>query len=120
MVGSEAMVARPLAPEDVLPGQWVSVLWYVDDMLTWCPFDGPPPGASMTPVMVRWLPPFASEPLKVKAVCLPWALVRRPNGDVSQLDVRRFTLAKLDRDYAKKAAARIAACETRKRSEDAR
>lgn len=92
--------ARPLAPEDVQPGDFVvlfeesyeypSFYWCADTTLL----------APEEPVRIRFVPRDESLPLKVKGVCLPFVLVKTPRGGQRTLDLRQVRLARLDRAYA--------------------
>jgi hypothetical protein len=98
----ETTTSKPLAPEDICVDDFVSVLnvtcEYLD-VFSECLF-GPP-----RPFRVRWLPPeFAA--LRVVAVCLPFVLVEDAKGASRTLDVRRYTLTRLDEDFARKAMKR--------------
>lgn len=93
-------VARPLAPEDVREGMYVSVLRGIAEV---------PAGfmceASSSPGrMVRFeYVPEEADPLEVEAICLPYVLVRTVAGRAETLDVRRCRLARLPRGYARRA-----------------
>ena len=51
-------------------------------------------------VTIRFRANSSGVPLKVKAICLPFVLVKHPVRGVYSLDVRRYQLVRLDRDYA--------------------
>lgn len=51
-------------------------------------------------VRISYLPEAGGVPMKVKAVCLPFVLVKLPTGGKRTLDVRKVRLARLDREYA--------------------
>lgn len=51
-------------------------------------------------VRLCYLPESAGVPLKVKAICLPFVLVKHPTGGKRTLDVRKVRLARLDNKYA--------------------
>ncbi len=96
-------LARTLAAEDIRQGDVVAVLdaiheypsflWHAD--------------ANMFPpqelVCVRQRDRRAGRPLKVQAVCLPFVLVKTPNGRHKTLDVRQYRLVRLSDGYARKA-----------------
>jgi hypothetical protein len=52
-------------------------------------------------VRIWVMPTKENPPLKVKAVCLPFVLVKRPLGECHVLDVRRLRLARLDQSYGR-------------------
>lgn len=80
-------LTRPLAPEDIEPGMYVSVLRCVVDRWP-SPFCD---SASWTsgPVQHEVVPPFGSMPLRVVGVCLPFVMAQRPDGSHWTGDVRR-------------------------------
>ncbi len=94
-------VARPLAPEDIRRGQYVAILHVLIELLPeLCASDiaiRPP-----KPVSTLWLPFDDDEPLKVRQVCLPFVLAKKPDGKARTLDVRRYRLALLPDEYGKK------------------
>ncbi len=55
------------------------------------------------PVCVRMRGEHTGRPLKVKAICLPYVLVKYPNGRHRTLDMRRCRFARLGDRYARKA-----------------
>lgn len=102
---SRIHTARPVAPEDITRGMHIAILHinmeYVPDVC----MDELRPKAP--PVfMLRLLPFGASEPLRVLEVCLPFVLVRRPDGCRCALDVRRYQFAHLPDRFARAAGAR--------------
>jgi len=101
--GAAATVARSLAPEEVRIGDYVAVLRTVYEVPTflWCGDDALSDRSE--PVRMQLVPEEGGEPLKVKAVCLPYVLVKSPRGKTSALDVRRHQLARLGRGFARRA-----------------
>lgn len=94
-------LAKSLAPEEVRAGDWVAVLYEVQEytLLTWeCDV---PPAERDEVVRVAITPDDGGEPLEVKAVCLPFVLVKPHKGKLRQIDVRRNRLARLDPSFAK-------------------
>ena len=94
-------LAKPLAPEDVRVGDYVSPLHETLDFASflWCA-DGTFADRSET-VPIRFVADNSGQPLKVQAVCLPFVLVKHPVRGTLTLDVRRHQLARLDRAYAR-------------------
>ena len=94
-------MAKPLAPEDVRVGDFVAVLhktyelpsflWNAESFRV--PLD--------EPVRLRLIPDGGGEPLKVRAVCLPFVFVKDPGGSHRTLDLRIAHLARLHQDFAK-------------------
>ncbi|MAE66801.1 MAG: hypothetical protein CMJ18_21290 [Phycisphaeraceae bacterium] len=58
---------------------------------------------------VRYIPEQSGRPLKVLGVCLPFVLVRRPDGRHVTLDLRRHHVVRLSKSYGRRAFAGIAA-----------
>lgn len=95
-------VAKPLAPEDVAPGQFVAILHEVVNTPRWAFDEGvwtlrPSPGSHAQ------APEEFDVPMRVVAVCLPFVLVTCAPGGLRQVDVRRARLALLSAEYAAKA-----------------
>jgi hypothetical protein len=99
---AEAMgiVARPLAPEDIAPGQHVVVLRHRYEYMRVCMFE-----AFVEPKLIRWeqLPPKdkAGQPLLVLAVSVPFVVVQEASGKPRTLDIRQTPLAQVSDAYAK-------------------
>ncbi|QDS96854.1 hypothetical protein [Adhaeretor mobilis] len=94
-------LARSLAPEEVRVNDWVGVLYEVCELplIMWeCGVE-----ATEREEIVRLaITPYGDcEPLHVRAVCLPFVLVKPKKGKVRQIDVRRQRLARLDPAFAK-------------------
>jgi len=93
-------LAKTLAPEEIRRGDFVTLLnvtyevpsYYWDADAMTLPRD--------EPVRIRFVPESGGVPLKVRNVCLPFVLVKAPNGERQTLDVRKCRLARLDRAYA--------------------
>ncbi len=100
---TKTTLAKSLAPEDVRVGQYVAVLRVTYEVPSYV-WDGCDSfGERNELVRLAMVPDEPAEPLKVKAVCLPFVLVRSSSGHVRGLDVRRFHLARLDDTYARTA-----------------
>jgi len=96
----ETQVAKPVAAEDLRCGDVVTVLNEISELPSylWCG------DAQMLsphePVRVLWRGGGGGIPLKVKAICLPFVLVKSPAGCHGTLDVRESQLVRLRTDYA--------------------
>jgi hypothetical protein len=96
-------LARTLAPEDIRPGDFVTLLsvtyevpsYFWDADAVTLPRD--------EPVRIRFVPEGGGVQLRVKGVCLPFVLVKAPRSERCTLDVRKCRLARLDRAYARDA-----------------
>ena len=97
---AESTLAKVLAPEDVRIGDYVALLHVVCELPSfwWC--DGISAMRPDEPVRVPFLVENGGIPLEVRSVCLPFILVKTPIGELRNLDVRRYRLARLDRGYA--------------------
>ncbi|MEM6799448.1 MAG: hypothetical protein AAF589_08030 [Planctomycetota bacterium] len=99
---SEPTVAKPLAPEDIAPGDYVAVLdrqfefpavvWYADRSLA---------GEDQV-IRLRLRPREPSGPLRVVEVCLPFVFVQTPKGGHQTLDIREVHLARLDAECSRR------------------
>ena len=98
-----ATLAKSLAPEEIVPGQYVAILDEVCELPSYLWSDC----GALTPrdqlVRIRYTPTSDAVPLKVRSVCLPFVLVKQPCGSKRTLDVRKSRLARLDRRYARAA-----------------
>jgi hypothetical protein len=97
----ENEAARTLAPEDLRAGDYVSLDYEIIDLPSffWC-CDAQilPPGE---PVRMPWQTADCGQPLKIKAICLPYVFVKKPSGEYRTLDVRRHRLVRLSSNYAR-------------------
>jgi hypothetical protein len=100
---SEGSLAKPLAPEEIRVGDYVSLLHVFYDLpsFLWCG-DSALQRRDET-VRICYLPETGGVPFKVKSICLPFVLVKKSDGTQQTLDVRKVRLARLNRGYAKKA-----------------
>jgi hypothetical protein len=98
---AESKMAKVLAPEDLRVGDYVALLHVVREMPSfwWC--GGVATVQPELPVRVPFLLKNGGIPYLVHSVCLPFLLVKTPGGDLRNLDVRRYRLARLDRTYAR-------------------
>ncbi len=117
---TDTLTTRRIAPEDLLPGMYVTVLREeIEACLA-------PSSLSDTPVrevtVSRYTrrPWDSGAPLHVVGVCLPFVLVARPDGDHETLDVRHQSLARLTDRYGGEAFRRLAADARREKDEQRR
>jgi len=106
-------LASLLAPEDIRRGHYVAVL---NEIEQWFQFGC----SSAKPELfnVRLVPTDETVPLQVLEICLPFVTVRKADGSLVTLDVRRHELARLDDGYARRVIRRLRHPKTRKRSKD--
>ena len=98
-----SQLARTVAPEDLCCGDVVGILSVIYEFP---PFFCEPDNLSIDrgePVRMRFRPRNGGIPLKVKAICLPFVLLKSPDGKVRSLDVRQVQLARLSPQYGKQA-----------------
>lgn len=96
-------VVATVAPEDLQQGDYVAVASVICEFPSffWMgDAETMPPGEV---VRIQTLPGDAGTPLRIKDVCLPFVLVKCPDGQVQSLDVRQTQLVRLRRRYAKTA-----------------
>ena len=102
-ITDDAELAKTVAAEDIRRGDVVAILDMVHEYpsFLWCNDSHVLPPDE--PVCVRWRSRHTGKPLKVKAICLPYVLVKTPTGRHKTLDVRQCRLVRLSNCYAKKA-----------------
>jgi hypothetical protein len=93
-------MAACVAPEDLKRGDRVAILTEVVEFPSFYWFEGSL-GERDELVRVRCIPAGSGLPLKVKAICLPFVLVKTPSGDRETVDVRKVQLVRLNKGYAK-------------------
>ena len=100
---SKLSLAKPLAPEEIRVGDFVSPLhvFYDFPSYLWCG-DSAIQRREET-VRICYLPESGGVPLKVKSVCLPFVLVKKADGTQQTLDIRKVRLARLNPKFAKAA-----------------
>jgi len=96
---------RRVAPEDLRVGQFVAVTAMFCQFL---PADRDlRPSEVMDAARVRAIPADAGQPLRVEGVCLPFVLVRCPDGAAWTLDTRRHQITRLPKRFGKDAFRRM-------------
>ncbi len=99
-------ISKPVAPEDIRPGDHVTLLRETLEVLNF--FALCDPLVRCDPVArIELTPCDAGVPLKVVAVCLPFVLVRDARDKHRTLDVRRHALARLDERFARRAMKKL-------------
>ena len=95
----ELEMARPVAPEDIQPGEFVSVLHVVWECppLPWDRPDG-----SGKPLRVLMLPRNDCAPMQVIDICLPQLLVKTAHGKRRLIDVRKYRLARVPEPFGRR------------------
>lgn len=94
-----ADLSRMIAPEDLSAGDYVAVARQTYEFVT-CADDA---WSEPRTHRVSLTPPDAGHPWRVVRVCLPFILVKGPDGGYATLDARRHRLLKLTDDYGSKA-----------------
>jgi hypothetical protein len=95
-------LAKPLAPEEIRMGDFVTPLHVFYDFPSFF-WNDCAMGRREETVRVCYIPETGGVPLKVKSICLPFVLAEQPSGEQQTLDVRKVRLARLDARYAKAA-----------------
>jgi hypothetical protein len=98
-----ATLAKPLAPEEIRPGDYITPLTVIAEVPSfwWCAEAWRLP--LNEPIRMRLMTTCDGVPLRVQSVCLPFVLAKHPGGHSMTIDVRRSQLARLDRSFAKRA-----------------
>ena len=95
----EMEVARAVAPEDIRPGDYVSVLHVIAEMPSWL-WDNDLRNTQM--VRFAHLPRGQSAPAEVLDVCLPYLLVKTARGKRRLVDVRKYRLARVSEEFGRR------------------
>ncbi len=98
---TETSLAATVAAEDLRVGDDVAVLNEIHEVPTWFWTFSEISDASDGLVRIKTASRSAGTPLKVEGICLPFVLLKRPDGKPKQVDVRRVQLVRLDRAYAR-------------------
>lgn len=96
----EISLAATVAPEDLRPGDFISVLNETFELPSFLWADSPIAGRDEL-VRIRCCASGAGAPLKVKAICLPFVFVKTSHGFAYAVDVRRVQLVRLQKQYVK-------------------
>jgi hypothetical protein len=108
-------MARAVAPEDIRPGEYVTVLHVV------CECMPPPwerPDGSSRPARILLLPGNNSAPMEVLDVCLPLVLVKTARGKRRLVDVRRYRLARVPEPFGRRVFEEIEAQQKAEQKDD--
>jgi len=113
-LGKKIEFSRPVAPEDLRIGDYVAVLSIRREYLpSVCA--GDTEFRPVRPYRVELSDWCDGEPLRIVAVCLPFAAARSPLGRVQWLNLRSDTLVRLSRAYGRTA---VRAARDKKSPED--
>ena len=99
-INCDSQLAKSLAAEDIHCGDIVAVLDMVYEFPSFLWNSEPHLLAPEEPVCVRLRADHTGKPLKVKAICLPYVLVKAPSGRYSTIDMRRCRVVRLSKGYA--------------------
>lgn len=95
-------LAKALAPEEIRVGDYVTPLHFVAEVPSYYWLSECWSLPADQPVRIRFTCSSDGAPLKVKAICLPFVLVKGPTGSQTSLDLRNCQLARLDNRYARR------------------
>jgi hypothetical protein len=99
----DSSLAKALAPEEIRAGDFVAALYVITEWPSWYWDDSDPSHPRDEPVRVCVTPTSDPLPWQVRGVCLPFVLVRSPDGVAGTLDVRKCRLARLDEKFGRRA-----------------
>jgi len=91
----------PGAPEDLRPGEYISVLQVLHEECSLFSTDERF-WERREPRRMYYLP-GTIKPLRIVSVCLPYVLVEKPGGQHKTLDARRYRLARLTEQFGRAA-----------------
>ncbi|QDT38203.1 hypothetical protein [Stratiformator vulcanicus] len=92
----QSTLAATVAGEDIVRGDFVTVLDETYDMPTSCWLGSDPSLSDNNVVKVNMIPQDAGTPRKVTGVCLPFVYTKTIYGGLDTLDTRRQRLVRLD------------------------
>lgn len=108
----ETAVARGVAPEDLTPGDCITVLQVLHEKNCFEREAG-------EPTMVWKLPAGVAMPARVLEICLPFVLIETVRGKTRLVDVRRFRLARVSERFAERVRAQFADEREKAKAEEA-
>lgn len=109
----ETQTARPVAPEDLRPGDYVAALQIVSERV-WPMFglDEKPPRLIH---VVHW-PRHNWQPMRVEELCLPFVLLATPRGKHCVIDVRQYRLGRVSASFGRRLFEVMGAAEEREKA----
>ncbi|MGD9126727.1 MAG: hypothetical protein PVH19_05045 [Planctomycetia bacterium] len=103
-INQDTHLAKCLAAEDIRCGDMVTVLDTVYELPSFLWHAEPHQLPPNEPVHIRFIScEQPGQPMRVKAICLPYVFVKRPDKRHVTLDTRRCRLVRLSDDYARQA-----------------
>ncbi len=107
-------MARPLAPEDVRPDDYVCVFQVIGEYMPFWPLMESDAWKEPQPVRLQWLPADGTTPLRVIEVCVPFVLVEQVDGSHRTLDLRRHRLARVSEQFGRRSFKRLKRAATKR------
>lgn len=107
-LSNETVLARPLAPEEIRRGQYVTLL---DEIVELPSFLWTLPGDDLKPnelVRMKIKSGEGGIPLRVKSICLPFISVQTPQQETRVLDLRKVQLVRLSPEFGKSVSKALA------------
>ena len=98
----EITLAKSIAPEDLVRGEYVAILNETHEFISFlwnCDSTVLPPNQT---VKIQWQSQNEGLPFKIIDLCLPFIFVKEPNGTHRSLDMRKYQLVRLNKNYAKR------------------
>jgi hypothetical protein len=115
--GDQSSLAKALAPEEIRSGDFVAALYVISEWPSWFWDDNALSHPRDELVRICAMPTTEPLPWEVRGVCLPFVLVRAPDGIDSTLDVRKCRLARLDAKFGRRAWRALRASRRKRDSE---
>jgi hypothetical protein len=94
------LVAARVAPEDLRIDDRVAILNQIVESPSWLWSTDCGLQSREEPVRIRFSSFEPGVPYRVKAICLPFVVLKRLQGERRVIDVRRFELVRLSNDFA--------------------
>ena len=101
-MSTNTLTRRIRSPEDIQIGDYV-VRTHRRYQLVPCNVERSVTGEAIEPIILYAWPYDAGEPLKVRAVCLPFVMTENQYGSREAVDTRQDVLMKVSKAYAKAA-----------------
>ena len=96
-------VATRIAAEDIRIGEYYALMSVTFEYPSFCwLYTDPSTTRRSEPVRITYRAGFINGPFRVKAICLPFVLVKTSIKSVRLLDVRNCQLARVDEQFARR------------------
>jgi hypothetical protein len=102
------LTAKPVAPEDIRPGQYVIITHMVFEGLPHTYLQEPPGTRPIELLRVAFMSQHCT-PMRVVDVCLPVIVIKAWDGEQNVIDARRVRLARVPLRFGRDTMARLRA-----------